>query len=334
MRITPNMRRNVLLLAISTLLLVGCTTVAISPSPTPVPTGTPITAEIWTSLPPLPTPRTAVSVGVLEGKIYVVGGLDELGRASAKVEVYDPDTSQWDVASSLPKDLHHASAVTLARSGGDRLYVIGGFEGRRARPSESVYEYDPRQGSWRASIPVARGALSAAAFGDLIYVIGGVDEKTVSSRIDVYNPATDSWAEGPAMRTPRSHLRAVTVGPLIYLIGGKGKTGGTSLDLVEILDPTTGGWATIQNLRVARSSLGALEAEGLLYVLGGEDIDKALQSAEVFDPAIAQWQTFPSLPSPIHGGATVALSGRIFTIGGSVGPGFSAIDDSYTIALD
>ena len=324
------------LTAVIVLIVVGCSTVSITSSPTPEPTSTPISEQAWASLPPLPTPRTATASAVADGKIYVMGGVDELGRTSAKVEVFNPRDKSWSEAAPLPRAIHDAAAVTISSEGVDKIYVFGGLTGRRGGASNSVYLYETRLDWWGdlSPMPVARGALTATVYGELVYVIGGIGENEVSSRVDVYEPASDSWTRGPSLPSARSHLSAVTVGPLIYVIGGKGEAGGASLDLVEALDPTKGVWAEVQELDIARANLGALEHNGRLYILGGEDIDAALVSAQTFDPKSARWLTFQPLPSPLHGSATANVDGIAYSIGGSSGPGLSVVGDAYAIALN
>ena len=328
--------RALTLAVILVLVIAGCSTVSISPSPTPEPTHTPVTSQTWAPLPPLPTPRTAAAVAVADGKIYVMGGLDELGRTSTKVEVFDPRSSSWSEASPLLKGLHHAAAVTLD---GDSIYLFGGLMGRRGEASDAVYWYNLWGDSWHrmTPMPAARGALTATvyghSYGDSIYVIGGIEGDGVSSRIDVYFPGIDSWGEEPSLRSGRSHMSAVTVGKLIYIIGGKDETGGTTLDLVEVLDPTNGAWAEVQKLGVGRADFGALEHRGRLYILGGENIDSALDSVEIFDPKTALWHNYQPLPWALHGAATATVDGIAYSIGGSVGPGLSVVGNAYAIAL-
>ena len=166
------------LAVVCVLVTAGCSTVSISPSPTPEPTGTPVTEQAWAAIPDLPTPRTSASVAEAGGRIYVMGGLDELGRSSTKVEVFDPRSSSWSDAAPLPKGLHHATAVTFGVDGVDKIYLFGGLSGRRGEASDAVYIYEPRLDWWGeiAPMPAARGALTATVYGSLIYVIGGLEE--------------------------------------------------------------------------------------------------------------------------------------------------------------
>ena len=327
--------RALTLVIIFALVVAGCSTVSISPTPTPEPTDTPVTVQAWASIPPLPTPRTNGAVAVADGRIYVMGGLDELGRPSAKVEAFNPRNKSWIEAVSLPITLYQSTAVTFSTDGVDKILLFGGLSSRRGAVSNSTYLYDPRVDWWSelAPMPSARAALAATLYGDLVYVIGGIGENAVSSRIDIYDPSSDSWHRGPSLQSGRSHMSAVTVGKLIYLVGGKDDSGSVVLDLVETLDPTSGAWAEVQELEVGRANLGALEHNGRVYVLGGENIDAALDSVESFDPKSARWLTFQPLPSPLHGAATANINGIAYSIGGSLGPGFSVIGDAYAIAL-
>ena len=327
--------RALTLAVILALIIAGCSTVSISPSPTPDPPNTPVTAQAWASIPDLSTPRTGAAVAVAEGRIYVIGGLDEFGRISSKVEVFNPKDKSWTDSAPLPTPLHQSTAVTLSAEGVDKILLVGGLSSRRGEVSGATYLYDPRLDWWGelAPMPVPRAALTATVYGDLVYAIGGVEEKAVSSRIDIYDPESDSWSQGPLLQSARSHLSAVTAGKLIYIIGGKDESGTASLDLVETLDPTSGAWAEVQELEVGRANMGALEHNGRVYILGGEDIDMALDSVQAFDPKSARWLTFQPLPLALHGAATANVDGIAYSIGGSVGPGFSVVGDAYAIAL-
>ena len=327
--------RALTLFIVLALIVAGCSTVSISPSPTPEPTDTPVTAQAWASIPDLPTPRTGAAVAVADGRVYVMGGLDELGRASRKVEVFNPRDKSWGVAASLPTAIFDAAAVGISQEGPDRILLFGGQTGRRGGISGAVYQYNAHSNAWSeaAPMPSARAGLAATVYGDRVYVIGGVGESAVSSRTDIFDPSSDSWRQGPSLQSGRSHMTAVAAGRLIYVIGGKDESGGAVLDLVETLDPTTGARAEVQRLDVGRSNLGALEHNGKVFILGGENIDSALDSVEAFDPKAARWLTYQPLPTPLHGAATANVDGIAYAIGGSVEPGFSAVGEAYAIAL-
>ncbi len=78
-------------------------------------------SETWTTKAPLPTPRAAMAVGVLNGMIVVAGGLNN-ETVSAAVEAYDPVRNTWTKLESMPTARAAASAATM----GDTLYIFGG----------------------------------------------------------------------------------------------------------------------------------------------------------------------------------------------------------------
>ena len=77
----------------------------------------------WISKAPMPTPRTEVTASLLDGQIYVIGGLEKSGESSL-VETYNIKDNTWNKVSSLPIALHHAgSAVANGKLYVRRLYI-------------------------------------------------------------------------------------------------------------------------------------------------------------------------------------------------------------------
>lgn len=56
----------------------------------------------WTALPEPPFQRRALSVGVQDGKIYAIGGMQEDGGPTTRVDVYDPQAKTWSEGPALP----------------------------------------------------------------------------------------------------------------------------------------------------------------------------------------------------------------------------------------
>lgn len=83
----------------------------------------------WTQKASMSVPRFAHAAAVLDGKIYVFGGVQvpppipPIVRDFALVERYDPVTDTWEpMASGLPTPRRHVQAATI----GDKIYVMGG----------------------------------------------------------------------------------------------------------------------------------------------------------------------------------------------------------------
>src|SRR2546421_13118151 len=66
----------------------------------------------WQTRAPMPVSRQELATGVLNGKVYVVGGYDADAHSTATVQVYNPTTDTWTLAQALPIAVnHHAAAV-------------------------------------------------------------------------------------------------------------------------------------------------------------------------------------------------------------------------------
>ncbi len=92
------------------------------------------------------------------------------------------------------------------------------------------------------------------------------------------------------------------------------------------LMPNTGAWATKTSMPTARPHPMSGVINGLLYVAGGYAVSGAnvvteLNVLEVFDPAANSWTTKAPMPTARHGGASAAISGKLYVAGGCLQAG-------------
>src|SRR5215510_6229909 len=80
----------------------------------------------WETRAPMPVKRQELATALLDGKVYVLGGYDEMRRSTATVEVYNPATDSWAFAHSLPFEVNHNAAAVAA----GRLYSFGAGVGQ------------------------------------------------------------------------------------------------------------------------------------------------------------------------------------------------------------
>jgi N-acetylneuraminic acid mutarotase len=107
----------------------------------------------WEKRQTMPTARNHASVGVVNNKIYVIGG--RIGAAfitkalnTGIVEEYDPATDQWGVVKAGMLNPRSASAYGTYKG---KIYVAGGEErsnGPWQRTFRAVEAYDPRTNTW------------------------------------------------------------------------------------------------------------------------------------------------------------------------------------------
>jgi N-acetylneuraminic acid mutarotase len=81
----------------------------------------------WVPRAPIPTARAGMAVGVVGGRIVVVGGEGNTAASSgvfAEAEIYDPAADEWSALPSMVVPRHGMGAAGL----GDALYVPGGAD--------------------------------------------------------------------------------------------------------------------------------------------------------------------------------------------------------------
>jgi N-acetylneuraminic acid mutarotase len=134
----------------------------------------------WESRNPMSVPRNHAFSGVVNGKIYVIGGRTGQGFILSAtntnvVEEYDPVSNMW----SIPKE-----RMPTARSGGAsgtdgrRIYVAGGEVTTTALVGayRAVEAYDPATNSWTTlpSMPMPRHGVAGAVIGNRFHLVSGM----------------------------------------------------------------------------------------------------------------------------------------------------------------
>ncbi|MCP9452112.1 MAG: hypothetical protein NNA23_05455 [Nitrospira sp.] len=226
--------------------------------------------DTWTAAAPLPVGLHHVGIGVVKGRVYVIGGYTRAGvniwSPVATVYAYDPKTDQWTELAPMPTA---RGALAVAEVGGN-LYAIGGFD-RRANVT-AVEVYDPLRNRWetRAPLPTPRDHLAVAVVDGAIYAIGGRVNGDYGRNLAVverYDPTTDRWSRVSDLPTARSGITAAVFEGRIYVFGGEGSAG--TFRENEVYDPQRDQWRAMAPLPTARHGLGSATVEGRIYVIGG-----------------------------------------------------------------
>src|SRR6185312_11831943 len=178
-------------------------------------------ANSWASMAPLPVARGATGVAVIDGKIYVAGGL-EAAVSVNDFTVYDPGSNSWLALPNMPTARDHLIAAPL----NGKLYAIGGrINGQTCAPMNVVEIYDPVANTWTTGPPMlnARAGHAYGMANGHIQVFGGegnsVDCGTIAASED-FDPATNTWTTLPNMPTPRHGTGGATIGSSVYIPGG------------------------------------------------------------------------------------------------------------------
>ena len=243
----------------------------------------------WKMAAPLPKAIGEIEAATVNGKIYVLSGLDNRPGVVSPTGYnwcYDPATNAWTDRKPMPVPAHHIMVATW----NDKIYVFGGFVRPPSvlawQPIDRAWEYDPATDSWKelAPMPTPRGAGQAVEVGSKIYVIGGVrsnrpgdagapiplgsTDQLVLGTVEEYDPATNQWRARSPMPTARNHFFAGAVGGKIYAVDGRigtvFVTKSDTIDLVDSYDPTTDHWAFASRAPTTRGDVTGGEHDGLL----------------------------------------------------------------------
>lgn len=276
----------------------------------------------WDTAADMPSSRQEVGVGLLDGKIYVIGGF-ESGVSVNTVERYDPIQNMWEPVAPLPatEELNHVGVAVVS----DELFVIGGLT-QSFSPVPWVFAYNASAEMWtqRADLPAARGGTGVAVIDNLIYAAGGQPFARFQD-FAVYDPVSNDWTPLPDLPTGRNHLCAATVDGRFYAISGR--QGSTNVDTVEMYDPSTNMWTPREPIPTARSGLACAVINDLVYVFGGEgnnaNPDGTFNENEEYDPVADDWRAVAPMPEGRHGIGAAVFDGKIYIPGGGPEEGLS-----------
>jgi N-acetylneuraminic acid mutarotase len=271
-------------------------------------------APDWRSLPDAPTARLMTASTVLDGQIWIAGGM--LGHAETldTVESYDPKTGAWDTKPPLPIPLHHATAATYR----GEIVVIGGASDNLADASNKVFAF--RDGKWTElpNLQHARAAAAAAVVNDKLVVVGGQNDKQLVAQTEVFDGT--SWTQAADLPTPREHLAAVSDGVYVYTIGGRNLSADENSAAFQRFDPESGNWEKLANMPTPRGSYGAAFIDGRIVAVGGEEPTRVLATVEMYDISTGKWTTLAPINTPVHGQVVAAANSAVYVIGGADRP--------------
>ena len=185
-------------------------------------------SDSWSFKTPMPTPRISLDLGVVNGKIYAIGGAGlqwndccfYFYKALDTNEVYDPINDSWETLSPMIAPRHHIGVAVI----NDKIFVCGGNKGADLWPAvDTVEVYSPNTNTWETltSMPKRLTEFGITAVDDKFYVIGGLcyPEYHVND-VFQYDPRNNQWSNMSTMPTIRFGLGTCRVDGKIYAIGG------------------------------------------------------------------------------------------------------------------
>jgi hypothetical protein len=263
------------------------------------------------------------------GKLLVTGGQNSKGSYMKSSELYDPATGLWTPTGFLNKGRNSHAAILLADG---KVMVIGGYNIGNVSSSEI---YDPATGLWTVAAAMSTWRSGAMAVllnnGKVLYAGGNnfqslaVPETTYYPFADLYNPSTDTWSSGGTMNEKR-HSHTITLLPNGQVLVAGGNNGVINVNTAELYNPETNTWSNTGSMVAAKlRHTATLLNNGQVLVSGGVNSSPILTStqilsiAELYDPALGNWQTTASLNIGRYAHkANLLPNGKVVVTGGVV----------------
>ena len=267
---------------------------ALDPSAAPAP------AAGWRPLNEAAVAVQQVNATVLDGRIWVAGGLTPSHEPTASTQFYDPTINSWGQGPPLPEPVHHAMLVTYR----NQLAVIGGFHSRDhdllAVTSSRMLLLDNNTGQWVEGPPLRhpRAAGGAAVVGNEIVVVGGRtgNPEQLVTQTEVYDGTR--WRDAADIPVPGDHLAVTADSSYLYAVGGRKFTAGSNTDVVQRYDPKANRWTILTPTPQPVSGAGAAVVDGRLIVVGGEGVTTVSDTVQAYDLTAPPPPGPPCPPSP------------------------------------
>jgi N-acetylneuraminic acid mutarotase len=281
----------------------------------------------WTRKADMPTPRWSHTSAVVNGRLYIIGGItsESNERILSTVEEYDPVTNKWTRKADMPTARGEMGPSAVVDG---KIYVIGGDQNihanRSTYGSPTVEEYDPSTDTWtrKADMPTSRVLPGTCAVDGKVYAIGGLSSsgETVLSVVEQYDPITDTWTRKANMPTGVWCLSARVVNGKIYTLGGR--FGSTAVPNMYEYDPAADTWTRKADMPVATNQIASGLIGNKIIVVGGWlwSYSYPYTTVQVYDPETDIWTREADVPFLRACVAGEVVNNRLYVIGGTDRP--------------
>ncbi|MGH8103952.1 MAG: Kelch repeat-containing protein, partial [bacterium] len=224
----------------------------------------------WTSLSPMPAARHHAVAAVVNGKIYVIGGLSGATQFIAQNTLFefDPQSSTWAVKATLPMPRGAAMAGVI----NGRIFVAGGQ--RNSLAVTDCASYNPADNTWTtlANMPAPREHAVGGVINGKLYVAGGRNSTSfILNTLEVYDPVANTWSTLTPMPTARSGMAGAVWNNRLIVFGGEGSSPNPPgvFSQVEMYDEASELWITLPSMQTPRHGFGGATLGNKVYLQGG-----------------------------------------------------------------
>jgi N-acetylneuraminic acid mutarotase len=218
----------------------------------------------------MPMGRNSFASGVVNGKIYAIGGQSvAVTTAESSVMEYDPQTDTWDTTKTKMPTPRVGLSTSVVN---EKIYVIGGWNFSSPTFKRDVWEYNPLTDTWdttKTDMPTARGYLSTSVIDGKIYAFGGYANGPAFKTVEMYDPVTDTWDTKADMPAGRIYLKTSSVDSLIYIFGGSTNPYDPPMSDVWEYNPALDSYKVVSPMPTGLVHASSGEVNGNIYIIGG-----------------------------------------------------------------
>jgi len=174
----------------------------------------------WVQAGTLPNPLAGAAMVAAGDALYVLGGWDgermrdEVWRTEPQSG--DSGVLRWELATRLNTPIAFFGATVA----GNRLYVIGGYDGQRALAEAAAFDLETGQWQRLPPMSVPRSGLTAVYDGMAVFALGGGWTRAIDTH-ERYDAYANQWSNFPSPLSGEwRHLAAATQDGRVWLIGG------------------------------------------------------------------------------------------------------------------
>lgn len=273
-----------------------------------------------------PEPKFWFGSAAKDGKLYVVGGLNDQLAITNKMFSYDTATGEWQELAPMPTGL----MLPVCDFIGDLLFCVGGGDANFIG-SALVQVYDPATDTWStdyAPLPNPRqGGVGGTVNGKFYYVSGGPDGyfSNVSTDVYEYDPEADSWTTKASFPYPTGLLigAGTPCGDKLY-VGGDYR----GFDQFLVYNPASDSWTALTPIPTEAGKMSPTMVchKGDVYLWGGDDYGfwwgEIERTTWVYKTEQGYWEELPYLLNfPVLGHSGEVLGFYLYTYGGTQGYG-------------
>ena len=276
---------------------------------------------------------------IVNGRIYLIGGIQSSGAGTGLVEEFDPATKTFTNCGGSCASLPSARKIASTAVTNGKIYVMGGRNAASGANNVTlVEEYDVATDTWTncggvcAPMPRPLHGFSTATVDGRVYTFGGFDSSEptaldgIRSEVYEFDPNINAWTNcggSCAVLPDKNHLAvAAELNGKVYVIGGgwNNVSGVGQFNTVWEFDPLTNAFTNCGDgcmpMPTPRDRIAVGIWNNQLFAAGGfllpsdprSDENGNVDALEIYSPSAG-----PGLGSLLDEALNLALNPKFLT---------------------